>query len=182
MVAVNVPGASEGELADSVRGVTGSVLELVQRWLAGERFAGARLVLVTRGAVAAGEQVPDPAAAAVWGLVRSAESENPGRFVLVDVEGFEGQDAVAEAVATGEPQLALRGGRILVPRLTALAATERDGAVWDPDGTVLVTGGTGGLGALVARHLVAEHGVRHLLLTEAGADPRPPGRRNSRPN
>ncbi|WP_329303978.1 SDR family NAD(P)-dependent oxidoreductase [Streptomyces sp. NBC_00659] len=165
VVAVNVPGASEGELADSVRGVTGSVLELVQRWLAGERFAGARLVLVTRGAVAAGEQVPDPAAAAVWGLVRSAESENPGRFVLVDVEGFEGQDAVAEAVATGEPQLALRGGRILVPRLTALAATERDGAVWDPDGTVLVTGGTGGLGALVARHLVAEHGVRHLLLT-----------------
>ncbi|MER6983585.1 type I polyketide synthase, partial [Streptomyces carpinensis] len=36
---------------------------------------------------------------------------------------------------------------------------------WDAEGTVLITGGTGGLGALVARHLVAEHGVRHLLLT-----------------
>ncbi|MEU8383078.1 type I polyketide synthase [Streptosporangium sp. NPDC048865] len=36
---------------------------------------------------------------------------------------------------------------------------------WDPEGTVLITGGTGGLGALFARHLVTERGVRHLLLT-----------------
>ena len=37
-------------------------------------------------------------------------------------------------------------------------------ATWDPSGTVLITGGTGGLGALVARHLVTQHEVRHLML------------------
>ena len=42
---------------------------------------------------------------------------------------------------------------------------DRADAALDPGrGTVLITGGTGGLGALVARHLVGEHGVRHLLL------------------
>ncbi|MEV4384100.1 polyketide synthase dehydratase domain-containing protein, partial [Streptosporangium sp. NPDC049644] len=76
-------------VSDPVAGVVGSahaltahVLDVVQGWLADDRFAESRLVFLTRGAVAAGdgEVVADLPAAAVWGLVRSAQSENPGRF------------------------------------------------------------------------------------------------------
>ncbi|WP_107062832.1 type I polyketide synthase [Streptomyces hygroscopicus] len=64
------------------------VLEEVRRWLDGADPAGPPLVVVTRGAVSVGpgEAVTDLAGAAVWGLMRSAQSEHPGRFVLVDVE------------------------------------------------------------------------------------------------
>ena len=56
--------------------------------------------------------------AALWGLVRSAQSEHPGRFVLVDTDDELPDGVVAAAVATGEPQLAVRGGRLYAPRLT----------------------------------------------------------------
>ncbi|WP_410612237.1 type I polyketide synthase [Amycolatopsis sp. lyj-109] len=95
-------------------------LELVREWLADERFATARLVLVTRGAVGAvdGDRVPDLTAAPVWGLLRSAQFENPGRFVLVDLDDEDPRSAaLLGAVASGEPQLALRDGRALAARL-----------------------------------------------------------------
>ncbi|HEY8450847.1 MAG TPA: KR domain-containing protein, partial [Natronosporangium sp.] len=82
-----------------------------------------------------------PAAAAVWGLVRSAQSEHPGRFVLVDLDGRpESQEALAAAVATGEPQLAIRAGTITAPRLArASGASElqppADAAAWRLDST-----------------------------------------------
>ncbi|MGW0860647.1 polyketide synthase dehydratase domain-containing protein, partial [Streptomyces sp. NPDC002690] len=61
-------------------------LDRVQTWLV-EGDPQARLAVVTRGAVAlSGEEVADLAASAVWGLVRSAQSENPGRFVLIDTD------------------------------------------------------------------------------------------------
>nr|WP_086727901.1 SDR family NAD(P)-dependent oxidoreductase [Streptomyces carpinensis] len=163
---------ASGSGDDVVRGVreaVGAALAAVRRWLADERFATSRLVLVTRNAmaVADGEDV-DVRQAPVWGLVRAAQAENPGRFVLLDVAGDPRDDvssrAIAAAVASGEPELAVRGETVLAPRLVRSAAAGGD-APWDPEGTVLVTGGTGGLGALVARRLVAEHGVRHLLLT-----------------
>ncbi|WP_043468037.1 type I polyketide synthase, partial [Kitasatospora sp. MBT66] len=117
---------------------------------------------------------PDLTAAPVWGLVRSAQSENPGRIVLVDTDGTDASEAaLAAAVAGGEPQLALREGRARVPRLVRVAVPEVETSArpWDPDGTVLITGGTGTLGALLARHLVTERGVRHLLLlSRRGAD------------
>ncbi|MFJ8039161.1 type I polyketide synthase [Kitasatospora sp. NPDC096147] len=92
-------------------------LELIQGWLAGE---GGTLVLATEQAVAthAGEDVPSPAAAAVWGLVRTAQTEQPGRLVLLDLDGTPASaGAVPAALASGEPQLAVRAGEILVPRL-----------------------------------------------------------------
>ncbi len=95
-------------------------LELVREWLADERFATARLVLVTRGAVGAadGDRVPDLTAAPVWGLLRSAQFENPGRLVLVDLDDEDPRSAaLLGAVASGEPQLALRDGRALAARL-----------------------------------------------------------------
>ncbi len=64
-----------------------------------------------------------------------------------------------------EPQLALREGTALAPRLVRADSEESEPAPLDPERTVLVTGATGALGALFARHLVTEHGARHLLLT-----------------
>ncbi|WP_344339654.1 type I polyketide synthase, partial [Streptomyces rhizosphaericus] len=179
--------------AEAVRSAAHRALALVQSWLADEWFGRSRLVLVTRGAVGVrpGEPLADPACAAVWGLVRSAQSENPDRFVLVDLDDQEASfAALPQALSGDEPQMAVRGGAVLVPRLARVPATrvpaarmrdadraaastsagERDGEpaatpLWDPQGTVLITGATGVLGSLVARHLVAEHGVRHLLLT-----------------
>ncbi|MBA6433411.1 SDR family NAD(P)-dependent oxidoreductase [Streptomyces sp. GMR22] len=169
-------GARAGDPAEARR-MTHCALRLVQEWLAEERFAGSRLVVVTRGAVAAvsGEGVPDVAAAAVWGLVRSAQAEHPDRFVLVDVDDVPVSSGVLRAaLGCGEPQVAVRSGDVLVPRLARAVASSASasasaegvgsGFVWDSEGTVLVTGATGTLGGLVARHLVAECGVRHLVL------------------
>ncbi|GAA2525398.1 type I polyketide synthase [Winogradskya humida] len=148
--------------ADEVHRLSHTVLELVQGWLADNRCARARLVLVTRGAVAvdAGEDVPDLAAAAVWGLVRSARTENPDRFVLVDVGA---EDDWKSAVSSAEPELAVRAGEVLVPRLVRAAATAPADSGFGA-GPVLVTGASGKLGGLVARHLVTAHGVRRLVL------------------
>ncbi|MET8687108.1 SDR family NAD(P)-dependent oxidoreductase [Streptomyces sp. NPDC004732] len=109
--------------------LTGRVLGVVQEFLAVPGLAQAQLVFVTRGAAGPDDAsgvpggAPDPAGAALWGLVRSAQSEHPGRFVLLDSESpldrtasAEILDAVRCAVDADEPQLALRGGRVLVPR------------------------------------------------------------------
>ncbi|MDQ3787289.1 MAG: SDR family NAD(P)-dependent oxidoreductase, partial [Actinomycetota bacterium] len=133
-------------------------LEAANWALAEVQAAEERLVLVTRGAVDPDGNVTDVAAAAVWGLVRAAQIEYPDRFVVVDVDD---ESAVALAVGAGEPQAVVRGGEVFVPRLARIASTP--GTV-DPSGTVLITGGTGGLGRLLARHLVTAHGVRHLVL------------------
>ena len=175
------PGALDGGVVGVAHGVARGVLALLQRWLAEERFVDSRLVLVSEGAVAVGaEDVPGLAYAPVWGLVRSAQSEHPGRLVLVDLDGREDSwAALAAAVASGEPQVAVRGGELFAARLAGVAveaeeaeeAVEAVEAVEDGEagdladvGTVLLTGGTGGLGALVARHLVGVRGVRSIVL------------------
>jgi acyl transferase domain-containing protein len=166
------PDRPGGELPpQAARSAAYRALELVRGWLADDRLGGSRLVVVTRGAAVAGPAEPrtDLAAAAVWGLLRSAQSENPGRIVLVDLDTVDpAPDLLAAVLASGEGQLALRGDRVLTPRLARVAAAEpaEPGAdvQLDPDGTVLVTGGTGSLGALTARRLADRHGARHLLL------------------
>ncbi|MFJ9777856.1 type I polyketide synthase, partial [Kitasatospora sp. NPDC101157] len=157
----------EVDTSEGVRAAVHGVLGSVQGVLS-SGGASRRLVFVTRGAVGlSGDGLVDPAAAAVWGLVRSAQSEHPGRFVLVDVDGSPESSAVLDAVGVGEePQVALRSGRVSVPRLVrAGLGSSSGGAVGSVSGgTVLVTGGLGVLGRLVARHLVEVHGVRHLVL------------------
>ncbi|GAA5705600.1 3-ketoacyl-CoA thiolase [Streptomyces avermitilis] len=162
---VPCPAGSGRETADRVHSTTSEVLALVQWWLAEER-AG-RLALVTRPG--------DLAHAAVWGLVRSAQSENPDRIVLVEAEETdEAVRVLPAALASGEPQFAVRDGEVFVPRLVKATGTAPSAAADLPglaDGTVLVTGASGSLGALVARHLVSEHKVRRLLLaSRRGAD------------
>ncbi|MFF9077614.1 SDR family NAD(P)-dependent oxidoreductase [Streptomyces sp. NPDC014872] len=179
------PGTS-GDLPSRVRDLVGATLDTLRDWLADERFTGRRLAVLLRG--------DHLAHAPLFGLVRAAAAENPGRFLLVGIHGgdeahgtddIHGTDeahgtegaasgvalttALAAALASDEPEIAVRDGEVRVPRL----ARAKPGVppAWDPDGTVLVTGGTGGLGALIARHLVTEHGVRRLLLAgRRGAD------------
>ncbi|MFF3787632.1 type I polyketide synthase, partial [Streptomyces sp. NPDC001933] len=169
-----VPGPDADADADVVADVHGRVTEVLarlQRWLTDE--SSARLVVVTCGAVG---EVSDLGAAAVWGLVRSAQSEHPERIVLVDVEGDPaGFDGVAGLVGLGEPQVAVRGGEVLVPRLGRVAVSpvgsDAAGAAGasGSGGAVLVTGAGGALGGLVARHLVTVRGVRDLVLVSRRA-------------
>ncbi|MEU6666933.1 type I polyketide synthase [Streptomyces sp. NPDC046727] len=151
-----------GEAPAEARTVLHGTLAALQALLADDRLAAVPLVVLTRGAAA--DAADDLAGAAAWGLVRSAQSEHPGRFVLADIDDDpRSWRALGGVPATGEPQLALRAGAATAPRLARL--TPPDGpAPWNPDGTVLVTGASGDLGALVARHLVTAHGVRHLVL------------------
>ncbi|HEY0698253.1 MAG TPA: beta-ketoacyl reductase, partial [Micromonospora sp.] len=162
------PGAPENVgLADAARASTHRALRLVQEWLAEERFADSRLAVLTRGAVAVTtDDVPDLATAPVWGLLRSAQTENPGRFVLVDCDRPDLFEVALPAVLTSDvTQIAVRAGAAYTPRLVPVEPdTDATAPPFDPTGTVLVTGATGTLGRLVARHLAAVHGVRHLLL------------------
>ncbi|MBZ4324471.1 SDR family oxidoreductase, partial [Streptomyces huiliensis] len=169
----------------AARALTGRVLALLREWQADERPAAGetdaagvgrgggtrlegdrpRLAFVTRTAVAArpgDEARVAPETAAVWGLVRSAQAEHPDRFALVDLDAAAGPAELVRALGLDEPQLAVREGAPLAPRAARGRGT--GSTPFDPEATVLITGGTGGLGALAARHLVTRHGVRHLLL------------------
>ncbi|MFF7444429.1 SDR family NAD(P)-dependent oxidoreductase, partial [Streptomyces sp. NPDC008122] len=162
--------ATGGELAEAAHRAARWALGLVREWLAEARFAGSRLLVLTEGA--AGPEVDDPAQATVWGLIRTAQSEHPDRFAILDTDEAHDAGTVTGTVLT-EPQLALRAGALLAPRLVrhTSSADPLGGTSLDPDATVLVTGGTGVLGASVARHLVTEHGARRLLLvSRRGAD------------
>ncbi|MGB8940251.1 MAG: SDR family NAD(P)-dependent oxidoreductase, partial [Streptomyces sp.] len=125
--------------------------------------------------------------APVWGLIRSAQTENPGRFALLDLDGpWDAAllPAVVAALADGETQLALRAGVPHTPRLVradptpesspagpaTTTTTATGGTTGYADGTTLITGGTGTLGRLLARHLVIAHGARRLLLASRRGD------------
>src|SRR5258707_6381011 len=159
----------DGDIPEAAQASAERVLALLQDWAKEERPEGSRLTILTHKAIAAAEdEAPDLATAAVWGLVRSAISEHPGRFALIDTDGTEASTEAmpaALAIAAEEPQLALREGELLAPRLIRVKAEEQEKTKpIDPERTVLISGGTSGLGALVARHLTERHGARHLLL------------------
>ncbi len=157
-----VPDASLDPAA-AAQALCAQVLERLQAAIAAEES----LAFLTHAAVAAEEGEPvDPAAAAVWGLVRSAQAEHPDRFRLLDSDGSDASLAARAAALeiADEHQVALRGGEALTPRLARVDAGVGGDRRLDPEATVLLTGATGGLGALLARHLVAEHGARNLLL------------------
>ena len=183
------PGGAE-QLAAS-RELVERAVSLVQQWLSESRLQKTRLVILTRRAVSAKDRqgVLDLTSAPLWGLMRSVQSEHPGRFVLVDIDGVLPEPAVlAKALQTGEPQLALRDGEFLAPRLRRAAenrgveSTDRAGGSdgeEDPAdrspvkigihksgvaGSVLITGGTGLIGGALAQHVVSEHGVRSVVL------------------
>ncbi|MEV2255474.1 type I polyketide synthase [Streptomyces sp. NPDC050147] len=186
-------GRAEPDRAPAAHHATGWALRLVQDWLAEDRLANSRLAVLTSGVVTPGAGpdasiTDDDAAlvhAPVWGLLRSAQTENPGRFSLIDIDDHPASaGTLARALMSTEPQMAVRHGVAYVPRLVRVtqaatattvkatpAAADGTPRRLHPDGTVLVTGGTGSLGMQFARHLVVAHGVRHLLLVgRRGAD------------
>ncbi|MFK4107051.1 KR domain-containing protein [Streptomyces sp. NPDC019531] len=163
--------------------IVDQVRAVLRSWVAEERPAASTLVVVTRHAVAVDRAEGaslDLVQAAVRGLVRAAQAEHPGRFVLLDLDADEASASagvIGAAVATGESELALRGGSAFAPRLERVTGDDgydsddrRDAVRLPAEGTVLVTGGTRGVGVRVAHHLVAAHGARHLLLTGDPAD------------
>ncbi|PWK63506.1 polyketide synthase 12 [Streptomyces sp. CG 926] len=160
--------------AAAARTAVHTALDLVRTWTEEELFDKSTLVLCTRGAVEArpGEGVRDLAHSPVWGLARSAQLEHPGRLFLVDLDADSSLPDLVQAQAltgvdtTEAAQFAVRDGAVLVPRVvrhTVDAALHAER--WPADGTTLITGATGMIGSLLARHLVREHGVRHLVLT-----------------
>lgn len=116
--------ATDRDPAGGARETAAGLVGMLQDWLTDSRLAGTRLAVLTCGAVAVGDgdQVQDIPAAASWGLVRSAQAEQPGRIVLVDTDrrSISGQ-AIPAALACGEHQVAIREGRLLAPRLTRRA-------------------------------------------------------------
>nr|AJW65407.1 type I modular polyketide synthase [Nocardiopsis sp. CMB-M0232] len=174
-VVVWTPPTGPADVVRAVHATTSAALAAVRRWLAEPATALSTLVVLTRGAtVARAGETPDLAAATLWGMLRSAQAEHPGRFVLLDLDDRDdpgdrvGQAVLAghaTAVAADEPQIAVREGEILVPRATRVAAPTPERSPWRDwsSGTLLITGAAGRLGGLVARH-AAEAGVGHLLL------------------
>ncbi|MEU0163536.1 type I polyketide synthase, partial [Streptomyces sp. NPDC006261] len=167
-VVVSTVSGADANALTATHSLGADALAGLQRWLEEERFSDARLVLVTQGA----HTGDDLAAASVHGLVRTARTENPGRFGLLDIDpgtaslppqALPALLRSALAAGSGEPDLAIRDGELLAARLTRVTAPQERTA-WNPEGTVLITGGTGGLGGALARHLVTDRGVRHLLL------------------
>ncbi|WP_343308798.1 type I polyketide synthase [Streptomyces malaysiensis] len=164
---LDLGGGAGGGSAD-VRELTGRALRIVQTWLDEPSLALSRLVVVTRGAVAVRATDPvDPAMAAVWGLMGSAQAENPGRILLLDIDQGSIPTPLLPALLAGDQhQLALRDAISFTRHLIRVLDVPQPGpgGLEDVGGTVLVTGGTGALGAVVARHLVAVHGMRSVVL------------------
>ncbi|MFD9211495.1 type I polyketide synthase, partial [Streptomyces sioyaensis] len=139
----------------------------------GDAGVGGRVWVVTQGAVAIGrsDAGPDPVQAAVWGVGRVAALEFPDRWGgLVDLpEAVDRRalDRLVGVLADGsEDQVAVRASGVFGRRLAHAPAPVADSTAdgWRPRGTVLITGGTGALGARVARW-VAERGAEHVILT-----------------
>ncbi|WP_189109447.1 type I polyketide synthase [Streptomyces camponoticapitis] len=169
VVVYEVPRA-DGDTPEAAHAVADQVLARIQEWLADKGGTEEKLAVVTRRAVPMEGEDVDLSQAPVWGLVRAAAAENPGRFLLLDLG-----DGATVPPLVDRPETAVRGGELLVPALTRVPAAsvdaERD--PWDPATTVLITGGTSGLGAIVARHLVTTHGVKHLVLTSRRGEKAP---------
>jgi short-subunit dehydrogenase len=167
---------------DPHRGVAEAATELAQRaltqlqaWSNEPRLAERQLLLVTRSALAAasGDDVGGLAQAPLWGLGRALQTEHPDRRIkLLDVPADLPLTAAELAGALGADamQLALRAGELLAPRLRRAPAAPSDAAARArlaerlQHGTVLITGGSGTLAAIVAEHLVERYGARQLLL------------------
>jgi acyl transferase domain-containing protein/NADPH:quinone reductase-like Zn-dependent oxidoreductase/aryl carrier-like protein len=127
VVVAYVNQSRDTEVTVGARRASQRLLTFVQQWLGASEFAACRLAVVTRKAVATGlhDQVEDLASASVWGLLRSAQTENPGRIVLLDIDGRAASlEALASALGSGEPQIALRNGKTLVPRMIRTAEPE----------------------------------------------------------
>ncbi|MEU3391565.1 SDR family NAD(P)-dependent oxidoreductase [Streptomyces albidoflavus] len=161
---------------EQVHSTTSWALEAMQRWLRAPDLEGrVLLTCVTRDAIAVpGDEAFDLGSSALWGMVRSAQTEHPGQFRIVDVStgDLSRPRLIEAALKRTDAQLAVRAGRILRPQLTP-----HEGAGADlpelGDGAIVITGGTGTIGRELARHLVTRWGTRSLALLSRSGDGAP---------
>ncbi|WSE26433.1 type I polyketide synthase [Amycolatopsis rhabdoformis] len=157
--------APEQATPEQARAAANRLLALGQAWVGEDVLAASRLVVVARRAIGTrpDEGVLDLTHAALWGVVRTAQLEYPDRFMVVDLDdGPVPLPGILGAMYADEPGVAVRDGQVLTHRLAKYVPAAEPVKL---TGTVLVTGATGVLGKLIARHLVTEYGVRSLLLT-----------------
>uniref|UniRef100_UPI00356987A2 type I polyketide synthase n=1 Tax=Mycobacterium marinum TaxID=1781 RepID=UPI00356987A2 len=182
------PTPEDGDTEDPLQRVhtlTRHTLAGLQNWLNRSDTTGTHLVILTRRAVTTvpDDRSPDPAHAATWAFAHSAQNEHPNRITLIDIDNTPTTSQTLTNILTTltnptsaptEPQLALRHGTPHTPRLTPTTTettTTSPPLEFDPAGTVLITGGTGMLGAVFAEHMIARYGARHLLLvSRSGPD------------
>ncbi len=166
------------DMVASVHAATHQALQVLQSWLT--RHRPPPWSYVTHGAVGLpGEPITDLAGAAIWGLVRSAQTENPGRIVLVDTDApaitrFRRPGQIRRT-PTPHPQPHQLRRPTRTPHPPTLQPPDSDQPADDvPDpfgaGSVLITGGTGMAGGVLARHVVARHGVRSVVLASRGGE------------
>ena len=177
-------------LTDSVKGVPplAGVISLVQGpeellvlvQALGDVGVTARLWSLTSGAVATvGTEQPDPVRAAIWGVGLVAGLERPERWGgLIDLPGTLDERSVGLLAGTlmaddEEDQIAIRPAGVLRRRLVPAPAAPEPEQPWRPDGTVLITGGTGVIGAHVARWLTSLGPCSLVLVSRRG--PQAPG-------
>ncbi|MFF9703510.1 SDR family NAD(P)-dependent oxidoreductase [Streptomyces griseofuscus] len=174
-VVLSTPSTGSGTAAD-VHDTAEWTLKAIQQWTLAEDLAGrAQLTFLTRNAVAVpGDDTHDLASAALWGMVRTAQTENPGHIRVIDVDdaAVAEPDPTVAALRRSEAQLAVRAGRLLRPYLWPHAPVL--GTFPDcGEGTVVITGGTGTIGRALARHLVTRKSVRSVaLLSRSGRQAR----------
>ncbi|MEU3641892.1 type I polyketide synthase [Lentzea sp. NPDC034063] len=147
---------ASGDMPSRVRKLTSATLLRIREWLAAPRQE--RLVVVTHDAT--GDD-PDLAAAAVWGLVSSAQAEQPG-LAVVDLRG----NSVLKLA--DQPRIAVQHDVLLAPELVPAGHPDGERPVFD--GSVLITGGTSALAESLARYLAPD--VQHLVLASRhGVEP-----------
>ncbi|GAB3085375.1 type I polyketide synthase [Micromonospora schwarzwaldensis] len=164
-------GLAAGTHPDSVSVPAGLAGTVTLAQALGDTGSTARLWVATRDAVAVDPTDPavDPDQALLWGLGGALRAEHPYRWGgLVDLPPMPDPRAVPRLrrLLGGEPaedQVAVRAAGAYARRLVRDARPGVAARSWTPRGTALVTGGTGALGAHVARALAAA-GVAHLLL------------------
>ncbi|WP_415823721.1 SDR family oxidoreductase, partial [Mycobacterium basiliense] len=157
------------QLSQQTRAALSDSLELVGAWLGEPELTPCKLVLVTHNAVAAHDsEVPDLASAAAHGLLYSAATAHPNRFMVLDVDDIiHCRQTVAAALSlTEEPRLAARKGALFAPRLLRVPARPplTTGKVFGPEASVLIVGGPSALHTTVGPHLAVRHGCTHLIL------------------
>jgi acyl transferase domain-containing protein/NADPH:quinone reductase-like Zn-dependent oxidoreductase/acyl carrier protein len=143
-----MPGGGRQGLSEPPQGPVLRALDTLQACLSQERLANVRLAFVSRGGVKVlADEAPHPASAAALGLVRSAQSEHSGRFLLVDLEPGDGNGEIdwAGLLALGESQQAVRGGKVFVPRLVGV---EREACLAPPPGEAAWSLASDGAGTL----------------------------------
>lgn len=183
-LAVFICDGSEQMTAHAASAVTLRITKAVQSWLANPATTGMPLAIVTRNAVDTGEPqaLLNLVQAPLWGLLRSVQWEHPDRIVLLDIDDNSDVEADAAkiwaAIAQGETQLALRGGRLLAARLARHDVVLREPSIQESEiapenrGTVLITG-AGSLGALVARRLAGMKRYGSIVLASRRGEDAP---------